>query len=187
MTWMPLVTLIRNLIADGEWHRFEEIADAIVGPADDLHMILFRMRDLGEIDILKAGGWSLKIRLRDPSAKPIRGQPPWFENWQRPVRERRVRTVRARRHAVGPAGRSAGERHRQWRLARSVRPAASRNWPPAARPPRWFAFKTTSTAVPRRVIPVLAQDLADRNRLARDDAVVAGVAGRHIDDGAGGD
>jgi hypothetical protein len=39
MTWMPLVTLIRNLIADGEWHRFEEIADAIVGPADDLHMI----------------------------------------------------------------------------------------------------------------------------------------------------
>jgi hypothetical protein len=29
-----------------------------------------------EIDILKAGGWSLKIRLRDPSAKPIRGQPP---------------------------------------------------------------------------------------------------------------
>jgi uncharacterized protein YidB (DUF937 family) len=31
------------------------------------------MRDLGEIDILKAGGWSLKIRLRDPSAKPIRG------------------------------------------------------------------------------------------------------------------
>ena len=32
MTWMPLVTLIRNLIGDGEWHRFEEIADAI----DDL-------------------------------------------------------------------------------------------------------------------------------------------------------
>jgi hypothetical protein len=26
--------------------------------------------------------------------------------------------VRARRHAVGPAGRSTGERHRQWRLAR---------------------------------------------------------------------
>jgi hypothetical protein len=24
MTWMPLVTLIRNLIADGEWHRFDE-------------------------------------------------------------------------------------------------------------------------------------------------------------------
>jgi hypothetical protein len=69
---------------------------------------------------------------------------------------------------------------------KSVRPAASRNWPPAGRP-RWFAFKTTSTAVPRRVIPALAQDLADRNRLARDDAVVAGVAGRHIDDGAGGD
>ena len=76
MTWMPLVTLIRNLIADGEWHPFEEIADAFVGPADDLHMILFRMRDLGETDILKTGGWSLKIRLRDPSAKPIRGQPP---------------------------------------------------------------------------------------------------------------
>ena len=48
-------------------------------------------------------------------------------------------------------------------------------------------FETTSTAVPRRVIPVLAQDLADRSRLARDDAVVAGVAGRHIDDGADGD
>jgi len=30
--------------------------------------------------------------------------------------------------------------------------------PPACRP-RWFAFKTTSTAVPRRVIPVPAQDL----------------------------
>jgi hypothetical protein len=71
MTWMPLVTLIRNLVADGEWHRFEEIADAIVGPADDLHMILFQMRDLGEIDILKAGGWLLKIRLRDPSAKGL--------------------------------------------------------------------------------------------------------------------
>jgi len=28
---------------------------------------------------------------------------------------------------------------------------------PPARWPRWFAFKTTSTAVPRRVIPVLAQ------------------------------
>jgi hypothetical protein len=53
--------------------------------------------------------------------------------------------------------------------------------------PCWFAFNTTSTAVPRRVIPVLAQDLADRNRLTRDDAVVAGVAARHIDDGAGGD
>jgi hypothetical protein len=53
-----------------------------------------------------------------------------FENWQRPVRGWRVGAVRAGQHAVGPVGRSAGERHRQWRLARSVRPAA-RNWPPA--------------------------------------------------------
>ena len=70
----------------------------------------------------------------------------------------------AGRRSACPAARgwpswAAGERHRQRRLARSVRPAASRNWPPACRP-RWFAFKTTSTTVPRRVIPVLAQDLA---------------------------
>ena len=40
-------------------------------------------------------------------------------------------------------------------------------------------------AVPRGVVSVLPQDLADGDRVARDDAVVAGVTGRLVDDDAG--
>ena len=41
-------------------------------------------------------------------------------------------------------------------------------------------------AVPRGVVAVLPQDLADGDGVARDHAVVAGIAGRLIDDDAGG-